>query len=337
MLGCRRFKPKNAPTKPSVVNLCDKNRVEVHVDSPTGQGGMSKILVQTTIPTIESDWHIGRFQLVADVLRSDGHEVVARDRVPRSDGSDEVLSSLAESDFDELWLIAVDRGNGLAPSDVRGILRFRERGGGVLAARDHQNLGASLLNLGSVGKVNHFYTYNRERDRRRLQRDDRDNPSVTFPNYHSGANGNYQRIVPLEPVHEILRSAKSPTGTIDYFPAHPHEGAISVPYGFDFARVIAMATSSATGRSFNVAIAIDGEPGNNGNAYGRAIAISSFHTFADMNWDATIAGPPFVTEPRGRDMLDDPSRLEIFKDYIRNIAHWLAPCHAEQGRTLSHL
>jgi hypothetical protein len=286
---------------------------------------MGKILLQTTIPTIESDWHVGRFHLLAEVLRGDGHTVVARDREPESDGSDDVLSSLPESDFDELWLIAVDRGNGLAPSDVRGILRFRERGGGVLTARDHQNLGASLLNLGSIGKINHFYTYNRERDLRRLQRDDRDNSSITYPNYHSGDNGNYQRIVPLEPVHDILRSQKSPTGMIEYFPAHPHEGAISVPYGFDFARVIAMATSTVTGRSFNVAIAIDGESGYDGETYGRAVALSSFHTLADMNWDAEIEGPPFVTEPRGRELLDNPWRLEIFKDYIRNIARWLAP------------
>jgi hypothetical protein len=298
---------------------------------------MSKILLQTTIPTIDWDWHVGRFQLLADVLRADGHTVIARDREPRRDGSDEVLSSLAESDFDELWLIAVDRGNGLAPSDVRGILRFHERGGGILTARDHQDLGASLLNLGAVGKLNNFYSYNRERDRRRLQRDDRDNPNISYPNYHSGSNGAYQRIVPLEPVHDILRSEKSPTGMIEYFPAHPHEGAISVPYGFDFARVIAMATSAVTGRSFNVAIVIDGEPGYDGETYGRAIALSSFHAFADMNWDADIDAPPFVTEPRRDEMTGDPVRLEIFKDYFRNIARWLSVGRPQQYQRLSRL
>lgn len=287
---------------------------------------MSKILLQTTIPRIETDWNVARFRFLADVLRSDGHEVVARDREPQEDGSDRVLSSLAESDFDELWLIAADRGNGLAPSDVRGILHFRERGGGMLTARDHQNLGASLLNLGALGVVNHFHTYNRERDRRRLSRDDRDNPAVTFPNYHSGDDGKYQRIVALEPVHDILRSEKSPTGVIEYFPAHPHEGAISVPGSLQyFARVVAMATSSVTGRAFNLAIAFDGEPGGNGHAYGRAVATSTFHHFADMNWDKTAAAPPSVTEPRGTGLSDDPERLEIFKDYIRNIARWLAP------------
>lgn len=286
---------------------------------------MSKILLQTTIPKIDADWHIGRFSVLADVLRADGHDVVARDREPQGDGSDPVLSTLHQSDFDELWLIATDRGNGLSPSDVRGILRFRERGGGVLTARDHQNLGASLLNLGTLGVVNNFYTYNRERDKRRLTRDDRDNPGITYPNYHSGNNGDYQRIVPLEPVHDILRSEKSPSGVIEYFPAHPHEGAISVPAGLDCARVIAMATSSVTGRSFNLAITIEGEPGTGGRPCGRAVATSTFHHFADMNWDPSAEPPPFVTEPSGNGLREDPARLEIFKDYIRNIARWLAP------------
>lgn len=286
---------------------------------------MPKILLQTTIPKIGDDWHIGRFSILAGVLREDGHEVVARDREPREDGSDPVLSTLAESDFDELWLIAADRGDGLSPSDVRGILRFRDRGGGVLTARDHQDLGASLLNLGTLGVVNNFYTYNRERDRLRLRRDDPDNAAIMYPNYHSGNNGDYKRVVALEPVHDVLRSSKSPSGVIEYFPAHPHEGALSVPEGLACARAIAAATSTVTGHQFNVAIAIDGEPGVNGRPCGRAIATSSFHQFADMNWDANADPPPFVSEPPGKELREDPSRLEIFKDFIRNAARWLAP------------
>ena len=40
-----------------------------------------KILLQTTIPTVEDDWHIGRFSLLARHLRDEGHDVTARDRV----------------------------------------------------------------------------------------------------------------------------------------------------------------------------------------------------------------------------------------------------------------
>ena len=31
----------------------------------------------------------------------------------------------------------------------------------------------------------------------------------------------------------------------------------------------------------------------------------------------------FVTEPPSDEMKRDPSRLEVFKDYVRNIARWL--------------
>jgi hypothetical protein len=292
---------------------------------------MSKILLQTTIPTVPDDWHIGRFQLLAELLASDGHQVVARDRQPQADGSDPVLAKLAESDFDQLWLIAVDRGNGLAPADVRGILRFREHGGGILTARDHQNLGASILNLGTIGVVNHFYTYNRERDRRRLVRDDPDNPSIRFPNYHSGNNGDYQRIAPLEPVHDVLRSEKSPSGVVEYFPAHPHEGAISVPPGCEFARVVATGTSKVTGRAFNLAIAIDNEPAFDGREAGRAFAVSTFHQFADMNWDEGADAPSFVSAQRGSQLAEDPGRLEVYKDYVRNIARWLSSPRATRS------
>lgn len=252
---------------------------------------MARILLQTTITYRDDDWHVGRFSHLARLLESDGHDVTARNREPLSDGSDPVLSRLDSSGFDELWLIAVDTGNGLAPADVRGILRFREKGRGVLTARDHQNLGASLLNLGSIGSVNNFSTYNRGRDRRRFRR-------------NSGNNGDYQRIVPLEPVHEVLRSRRSPSGVIEYFPAHPHEGALSVPDDWSYARPIATSQTERSGRTFNLAIAIDNEPAVNG----RAIALSTFHQLSDFNLDES-----------------DPERLEIYKDYLRNIARWLSP------------
>ena len=193
----------------------------------------------------------------------------------------------------------------------------------MVTARDHQNLGASLLNLGALGIVNNFYSYNRERDRRRLVRDDLNNHSITFPNYHSGNNGDCQRIIPLEPVHNVLRSSKSPSGIIEYFPAHPHEGALSVPFGADYARPIAQSTSAMSGRTFNLAIAIENEPAQNGHSNGRAIAMSTFHHLADMNWDSRFEGPSFASEPRGHAFDEEPALLEIFKDYVRNVARWL--------------
>ena len=42
---------------------------------------MSRILLQTTIAENHNDWAVQRFSLLAEELRSCGHEVVARNRV----------------------------------------------------------------------------------------------------------------------------------------------------------------------------------------------------------------------------------------------------------------
>jgi hypothetical protein len=123
---------------------------------------MAKILLQTTIVDRPDDWNVGRFSRLAEVLRRAGHDVTARNRDEEKD--DSRLSVLDTLDYDQLWLIAVDTGDGLSPDDAAAILRFREGGGGILTARDHQDLGSCLLGLGSIGRLNHFHTQNPEVD-----------------------------------------------------------------------------------------------------------------------------------------------------------------------------
>ncbi|MCU1499287.1 MAG: hypothetical protein JWM47_3240 [Acidimicrobiales bacterium] len=291
---------------------------------------MAKILLQTTIVDIPDDWNVGRFSLLADELRRAGHEVTARNRDEGED--DPVLGDLDALDYDELWLMAVDTGNGLSPNDAAGIMRFRNRRGGVLAARDHQDLGSCLLCLGSIGQLNHFHNQNPEPEARR---DDQDNPNISWPNYHSGANGDYQPVFAHEPVHELLRTAETPSGRIEWFPAHPHEGAVSAPPEYAFAGVLGRGRSTVTGRHFNLAAVLDGEMSSNGSPLGRAIACSTFHHFADMNWDVDAGAPSFVTEPPGEEIKRDPSRLEIFKGYVRNIAGWLGADRAQHSEAAS--
>ena len=281
---------------------------------------MAKILLQTTIPFAEDDWNVSRFSLLRDTLVADGHEVVARNEVLDENRNDQVLTRLPDSDFDQLWLMAVDTGDGLTQAESDAVIEFRKRGGGVVTARDHQDLGLCLRHLGSLGQFNHFHTYNLEQGR--TENDDQDNPNISYPNYHSGANGNYQKISAQGPVHPLLKSTKAKGGVIEYFPAHPHEGAVGVPEDIAFARVIATGTSTVSGRDFNLAVAIDGEPFD-GGVMGRAIAVSTFHHFADLNWDTERGAPSFVTDRPGDEIKRDPARLEIFKDYVRNMARWL--------------
>src|SRR5256885_2756205 len=117
---------------------------------------MSRILLQTTIPESRDDWDISRFSLLADELRAAGHDVIARNRANRG-GDDLVLSHLDELGFDQLWLMAVDVGEGITAADAYAIRRFRENGGGVLTARDHQDLGCCLSRRGCLGLVTEFH------------------------------------------------------------------------------------------------------------------------------------------------------------------------------------
>jgi hypothetical protein len=288
-----------------------------------------KILLQTTIPTTADDWHIGRFSMLREHLASlrseDGsplYEIVARDRENDAFGNDPLLSTLGESDIDQLWLLAVDTGDGLSTDDCGGITRFRQRGGGILSTRDHHDLGSSLCTLGGVGAAHYFNSKNPDPDESRRVRDDAVTLSIDHPNYHSGANGDYQLITPVGPVHDVLRSEDG--SAIMYFPAHPHEGGVGAPAGSTTDHVIAMGKSKVTGRSFNLVVALDGHRDEHGNPLGRAIAESSFHHFCDYNWDTDAGCPSFLEEPPGSGYKRNPAALEDVRTYVSNVAAWLS-------------
>jgi len=290
-----------------------------------------RILLQTTIPATEDDWSIDRFSLLRDYLasvkdNSGNHlfEVTARNRESDAEGNDPILSNLGDSDFDELWLFAVDVGDGLTEKDRAGITAFHNRGGGLLATRDHQDLGSSICNLCGVGAAHFFQNYNPDPDESRRVIDDIYTKNISWPNYHSGRNGDYQKITPREPVHELLKNLASPSGVIEFFPAHPHEGAVGVPPGETNGRVIAIGTSQVSGREFNLAVAFEWPKDADGNGQGRGVAESTFHHFCDYNWNADIGCPSFVSEPPGNTMKTETRALEDIKTYVRNVGLWLA-------------
>jgi hypothetical protein len=281
-----------------------------------------KILLQTTIPPTADDWSIARFSLLARLLReqrsADGQplfEVTARDRDPPG-AADSVLSTLDQSDFDQLWLFAVDVGDGLSVEDCGGISNFRRLGHGLMVTRDHMDLGSSICSLDGVGAAHHFHTKNIDPNARE-EPDDPYTTSISWPNFHSGSNGDYQKIQVLSPLHPVLSDSSSPTGAIRFLPSHPHEGAVSAPADSG-ARVIASGTSKATGVSFNIAVAFEASGGK-----GRAIAQSTFHHFADYNWDTRSGAPSFVSEPPGDGIVREPQAIADTHRYARNVALWL--------------
>ena len=286
-----------------------------------------QILLQTTIPGVEDDWNINRFSLLREHLSSITDEqgtplyqVTPRNRETDAAGNDPLLSTLDTSDFDELWIFAVDTGEGLTKTDCEGITRFHNRGGGILSTRDHQDLGSSLCTLGGIGRAHFFHSRNQDPDASRHARDDEGTQQISWPNYHSGSNGNYQHITAVEPLHELLRNG---SGVIEYFPAHPHEGSVGVPDGMKNGRVVARGLSQTTGREFNLVVALEGST-DHGNQCGRAIAESSFHHLVDYNWDTSKGCPTFLTEPPGDEIRRNPARLNDIKHYVANAARWLS-------------
>jgi hypothetical protein len=271
-----------------------------------------KILLQTTIVPTENDWHIGRFSMLRDYLAGlPMFDVTARDRGPVG-RPDPVLSSLHTSDYDELWLFAVDVGDGLTAEDCDGIARFRQRGGGVLITRDHMDLGCSICAIPGIGAAHYFHSKQPDPDSTRLKIDDADTIEISWPNYHSGANGDYQEIQVVGAPHAVL------SGPVGYLPAHPHEGGVGAPPGDASARVIAAGRSKVSGARFNIAVAFEPSAGS-----GPAIAQSTFHHFADYNWDVAKGAPSFVTERPGNTMQKSLEARSSTERYVRNLALWL--------------
>jgi len=284
----------------------------------------AKILLQTTIPTTEDDWSIGRFSLLqaylsglADEAGEPLFEVHARDRTPPG-APDPMLSALDRSDYAAMWLFAVDTGAGLTQEDCEAISRFRRRGGGLMVTRDHMDLGSSVCNLGGVGAAHFFHSTHLDPDASRRRIDDPYTTAISWPNFHSGANGDYQEIAPEGPLHPVLAAPDMAEGRVRFLPSHPHEGGVGAPPDDPTARVIAVGTSLATGRPFNIAVAFERSPDG-----GRAVAQSTFHHFADYNWDPSRGAPSFVGEPPGNTLAGSPEAQASVRRYVKNLALWL--------------
>jgi hypothetical protein len=280
-----------------------------------------RILLQGSLPFAADDWHIGRFSLLAAELAR-WADVTARNREPDGAGDDRMLLGLQREQYDELWLLAVDGGTALTPAECDAVNGFQRAGGGVLAARDHCNMGMWLRSIEGVGAAHFFHEPSCcEVDPARCARDDQETSSIDWPNYHSGRNGDVQPLTIALAGHPLVRNPGASAGRVARFPSHPHEGAVCVPAGEARARSVLRGKSLSSGREFDLVVAFE----RTRERPGRAIAESSFHHFADYNWDTSKGAPTFVTEPEGDAIRRDPALLDDVRAYIKNSVEWLAP------------
>jgi len=277
----------------------------------------ANILLQTTIPDAFDDWNIRRFSKLAATL-AETHSVTKRNLQRSEDGIDETLVNLAEHGFDQVWILGVDGGEGLNSTEVAGLSRFWSAGHGLLIARDHSDMGACLLDVGPIGHAHYFHSKNQDPNESLRCRDDQDTLSIEWPNYHSGPNGDFQTIEVLKPDHPLVWNAET-KHVLQEFPSHPHEGSVGVPPGCSNAELLVRGTSKVSGAKFGEVVAFE-----ECKEHGRGVAESSFHHFADYNWDPRLGCPSFVTEQCSSQVLRNPNRLGDVQAYIQNLGRWLS-------------
>lgn len=71
--------------------------------------------------------------------------------------------------FDQLWLFAVDTGNGITEAECAAVANFRANGGAVFVTRDHQDVGSSVCSLAGIGAQSQcVLKYRASKSKRRL-------------------------------------------------------------------------------------------------------------------------------------------------------------------------
>ena len=170
--------------------------------------GPIKVLLQTTIPAIADDWNIDRFSLLRDHLVSLTDEsgeplcnVTARNREVNTDGNDAVLSVLDTTDFDELWLFAVDSGKRLNGCRLSGHYAVSTKRRWDFDCPGSSGSRIVALHFGWSRSCSFFHSRHPDPDESRHVRDDQNTKDISWPT------------ITLEAMATIRRSIQSRQST----------------------------------------------------------------------------------------------------------------------------
>lgn len=258
--------------------------------------------------------------------------------------------------IDEVWLFGFRDGStsNLLPTEVEAMTEFMNRGGGVFATGDHDNIGLPLC--GEIPRVKSMRCWGKDVETR---------PGMDLHNTLSTVAGDEfcdavpQRIYPRlyfssddwqfeshASPHPVLFG---PLGTISVLPDHKHEGRVEVPEDpqspeFPIGRknkvikpeTIANAINICDSSSFGSIGAYDGH--KTSNKVGRIIVDSTWHHFIDKNLRQFRCQYNRVMKVYSDGTAADPTSLAIAKDfyqmraYFANIARWLEPPAKKSAR-----
>ena len=284
-------------------------------------GAPTQALLLSTIATDPSDWHIGRFSLLGEMIRSAGLELdsafdLTISDYPKDQAQREALQvDLSSGRFGQIWLIAPDMDNGPDQGFFRALESAVKVGSDLVIARDHTDLGSCLLELqGCLNDVGQTQTFQRSWPDLPQDREYADEAcaAIITPCVVTGQNGGVQ-ICRQRADHPLLNFASMIPGHL-VIPAHPHEGVIR-PVGAS-QTVLLSSFSITSGREQTTAI-VDESPGR-----GMVLHHSTFHHFADYNLDVSAGAPAFVLDPPSSQIADSPVLSNDIKAYVRSVVHY---------------
>jgi len=281
----------------------------------------TQALLLFTIAIEPSDWHIGRFSLLGEMIRTAGLEldssfVLTISDYPKDDAQREALQGdLRSGRFGQIWLIAPDMDNGPDPGFFRALESAVMAGSDLVIARDHTDLGSCLLELqGCLNDVGQTQTFQRSWPDLPQDREYADEAcaAIITPCVVTGQNGGVQ-ICRQRADHPLLKFASMIPGHL-VIPAHPHEGVIRPVAASQ--TVLLSSFSITSGREQTTAI-VDESPGR-----GMVLHHSTFHHFADYNLDVSAGAPDFVLDPPSSQIADSPALSNDIKAYVRSVVHY---------------
>ena len=281
----------------------------------------TQALLLSTIATDPSDWHIGRFSLLGEMIRTAGLEldssfVLTISDYPKDDAQREALQGdLRSGRFGQIWLIAPDMDNGPDPGFFRALESAVMAGSDLVIARDHTDLGSCLLQLqGCLNDVGQTQTFQRSWPNLPQDREYADEAcaAIITPCVVTGQNGGVQ-ICRQRADHPLLKFASMIPGHL-VIPAHPHEGVIRPMAA---SQTVLLSSFSITSGREQTTVIVDESPGR-----GMVLHHSTFHHFADYNLDVSAGAPDFVLDPPSSQIADSPALSNDIKAYVRSVVHY---------------
>lgn len=274
-----------------------------------------RALLQSTIAHDPDDWCIARFSLLAEQIRAagaaldPGFELTVQDYPAAGPQRDRLQEQLAAGHYGQVWLMAPDLDNGPDGAFFVALERAVAAGTQLLIARDHTDLGSSLLALeGCLAPVTQTQTFLRSWPDLPCDNEYANStcPGIQNPCVLTGQNGGVQ-ICRKRSDHALLGFDTLIPGHV-VMPAHPHEGVIRCTTASQ--QVLLSSFSISSGREQITAI-LDEAPGR-----GSVIHHSTFHHFADFNLDVACGAPAFVLDPVSTQLAASPQLLADLKAYV---------------------